>query len=80
MGQFGMGTAKGPTFGLFDSLQEWVEKGTPVEDVFATKYAPGADGKIKAVMTRPLCAYPKIAKYKGTGDSNEADSFQCAEP
>jgi len=71
---------KGATFGLFDSLQEWVEKGTPVEDVFATKYAPGADGKIKPVMTRPLCAYPKTAKYKGTGDSNEADSFQCAEP
>jgi feruloyl esterase len=80
LGQFGVGPAKGPKYGLFDSLEEWVEKGTPVEDVFATKYAPGADGKIKPVLSRPLCAYPKIAKYKGTGDTNEADNFECAEP
>jgi hypothetical protein len=80
LGQFGLSPAKGPQYGIFDLLQDWVEKGTPVEDVFATKYAPGADGKIKPVMTRPLCAYPKVAKYKGTGDTNEADNFECAVP
>jgi feruloyl esterase len=78
LGQFGLSPAKGPRFGIFDSLQDWVEKGTPVEDVFATKYAPGADGKMKPVMTRPLCAYPKVAKYKGTGDSSDPASFECA--
>ena len=77
-GQFGAATTKGSPFGLFDSLQDWVEKGAPAEEVFATKYAPGADGKIKAVMTRPLCAYPKVAKYKGTGDTSEASNFECA--
>jgi feruloyl esterase len=80
LGQFGLGPAKGPQFGLFDSLQDWVEKGSPDEDLFATKYAPGADGKITAVMTRPLCAYPKVAKYKGTGDSNDPGSFECSAP
>jgi hypothetical protein len=79
-GQFGAATAKGEQFGLFDSLQAWVEKGAPAEEVFATKYAPGADGKIKAAMTRPLCAYPKVAKYKGAGDTNDAANFACAEP
>jgi feruloyl esterase len=79
-GQFGMAAAKGPQFGLFDSLQNWVEKGTPDEDIFATKYAPGADGALKPVMTRPLCSYPKVAKYNGSGDSNDAGSFTCAEP
>jgi feruloyl esterase len=79
-GQFGMETAKGEKYGLFDSIQDWVEKGSPAEDVFATKYAPGEGGAMKPVMTRPLCAYPKVAKYKGTGDTNDAASFTCAEP
>jgi hypothetical protein len=30
--------------------------------------------------TRPLCPYPKVAKYKGSGDVNRAESFTCAEP
>ncbi len=77
-GQFGMETAKGPKFGLFDSLLDWVEKGSPIEDVFATKYEPSAGGARKAVMTRPLCAYPKVAKYNGSGDTNDAANFTCA--
>src|SRR6266702_226931 len=79
-GQFGMATAKGPQHGLFDLLQAWVEKGSPDENVIATKYAPGEDGSMKAVMTRPLCAYPAVAEYKGSGDSNDASSFVCARP
>jgi feruloyl esterase len=80
LGQFGLAPAKGPQFGIFDSLEDWVEKGAPVENVFATKYAPAPDGKIKPVMTRPLCAYPAIAKYKGAGDTNQADNFECTQP
>ena len=30
--------------------------------------------------TRPLCAFPKIAKYKGTGSTDEASSFVCTQP
>jgi len=79
-GQFGLETAKGPKYGLFDSLENWVVKGTPADDVVATKFAPGADGVTKAVMTRPLCAYPSVAKYKGSGDSSDAANFACAKP
>jgi feruloyl esterase len=28
-------------------------------------------------MTRPLCAYPQAAKYKGSGDTNDAANFVC---
>ena len=79
-GQFGMGTVKGPAYGLFDSLEDWVEKGSPDEDVVATKYAPDADGSLKPVMTRPLCAYPSVAVFKGAGDSNDAANFLCHKP
>jgi feruloyl esterase len=29
-------------------------------------------------MTRPLCVYPRIAKYKGAGDANDAANFVCS--
>jgi feruloyl esterase len=79
-GQLGMETATGPKHGLFDSLQGWVEKGSPAEDVVATKYAPGENGTRKTVMTRPLCAYPSVAKYNGSGDSSNAANFACVKP
>jgi len=80
LGQAGMETVKGPKFGLFDSLENWVEKGAPVEDVYATKYEMGPGGAMKAGITRPLCAYPAVAKYKGTGDTNDGANFVCAQP
>jgi feruloyl esterase len=30
-----------------------------------------------ASRTRPLCPYPAVAKYKGSGDPDSADSFRC---
>jgi len=34
----------------------------------------------KTVRTRPLCAYPGIARYNGRGGINQAESFTCAKP
>ena len=79
-GQFGLQTAKGSSFGLFDSLVNWVEKGAPEENVTATKYGQGENGAPKVVMTRPLCAWPKVVKYSGSGDTNDAANFTCAAP
>lgn len=74
-GQFGSQTFKGPQYGLFDSLQNWVEKGSPDETVIATKYEAA-----KPAFTRPLCAYPKVARYSGSGDQNDAANFACVAP
>lgn len=79
-GQFGLETAKGSKYGLFDSLVNWVEKGAPDENITATKYGVDEKGAAKAVMTRPLCAYPKVPKYSGSGDANDAASFTCTAP
>jgi len=79
-GQFGIESAKGPKYGLFDSVENWVEKGSPDESVIATKYAQGKDGATETVFTRPLCAWPKVARYSGSGDSNDAANFACAAP
>jgi len=79
-GQLGTPTAKGSTFGVFDSLESWVEKGAPEEDLTSTKYGSGADVGRRVVKTRPLCAWPKVVTYKGSGDVNDAGSFVCGEP
>jgi hypothetical protein len=30
-------------------------------------------------MTRPICAYPAMARYAGKGDTSDAANFRCAE-
>jgi hypothetical protein len=30
--------------------------------------------------TRPLCPYPQVARYKGTGSIDDAASFSCVAP
>jgi Tannase and feruloyl esterase len=67
---------------IFTSLVEWVENGKAPDKIIATKYRDEeADRPVaeKAVeMTRPLCPYPEAARYKGTGNPNQAESFVCA--
>jgi Tannase and feruloyl esterase len=60
------------------ALELWVEKGTAPSSLTATKNASEMDPSKGAKFTRPLCPYPQSAKYKGSGDPNEASSFTCA--
>jgi len=64
-----------PPHSLDASLEQWVEKGTAPSIVIASKFE-GQD-RTKAKMTRPLCPYPQAAKYKGSGDTNDAVNFVC---
>ena len=58
------------------ALAQWVESGTAPEELIATKYQ-GDDPTKPIVMQRPACAYPKMARYTGSGDTNAAASFVC---
>ena len=76
-GQFGDAPFDDPEHNAFAALERWVEKGVAPSQVIATKYVD--DNPAKGVqMMRPLCPYPHVAKYRGTGDANEAASFVCA--
>lgn len=69
----------GPATDAFDPLQatvDWVEKGQAPEVIAASAAANNA---FFPNRTRPLCAYPKFAKYKGTGSLEDAANFTCAE-
>ncbi|HTS37988.1 MAG TPA: tannase/feruloyl esterase family alpha/beta hydrolase [Candidatus Solibacter sp.] len=66
---------------IFTALVQWVEKGKAPETIVAFKPSgKSADGGEPAngSMTRPLCPYPQSARYKGSGDPNNAASFSCA--
>ena len=55
------------------ALEAWVENGVAPDELVASKL--DADGS--TVLTRPLCPYPEVAIYDGTGDPNVARSFNC---
>jgi len=75
----GMGHCAGGTspnrFDALAALEPWVEKGTAPEKMIASQVAQGA-----TVRTRPLCPYPQVAKWNGTGSSDDAANFTCRQP
>jgi feruloyl esterase len=74
---FGMGGgAKDPQHNVALALEKWVEKGIAPNVIVAAKNE-GADSSKGAKMTRPLCPYPQVARYKGNGDTNDASNFAC---
>jgi feruloyl esterase len=74
-GQVGQLTSEDPQRSVDAALERWVEKGVAPGTIIASKYS--ADDRQHAKMTRPLCAYPQVAKYKGSGDTNDAANFVC---
>ncbi len=66
----------GPGPNVFDTLsalEEWREHNRPPERIIASGGAvPG--------RTRPLCVYPKVARYVGHGSINDAENFECVPP
>jgi feruloyl esterase len=71
--------AGGPStdqFDAFEALVTWVERGVAPDQIPATAGPrspwPG--------RTRPLCAYPQVARYVGKGSLDSASSFRCEAP
>ena len=62
----------------FEALQAWVEEGKAPDQIIYGHSMGGRGGKV--YRTRPVCAYPGIAKYKGSGDINDAANFTCVSP
>jgi len=70
MGHCGEGDQALDSFDFLSAVVEWVEKGTPPDFVLAS-------GRAFPDRTRPLCPYPQFAHYKGQGDPERADNFEC---
>lgn len=61
------------TYDVFAALVKWVEAGSAPERIIATA-GPGSPWPGRE---RPLCAFPKVARYDGHGDPEKAASFSC---
>ena len=59
------------------SVAARIHRETP-NSVLPNQYANPMNPKSGVEMTRPLCPYPEVAKYKGSGDMHKASSFVCA--
>ena len=68
----------GPGPNVFDALTPlvtWVESGVAPQTITATKFVNDTPPAVE--MTRPLCVYPKVAKYSGNGSTGIAANFTC---
>jgi pimeloyl-ACP methyl ester carboxylesterase len=70
MGHCAGGSTALDRFDLLDPIVNWVEKGQAPVSVNAT-------GKAFANRSRPLCPYPQHAHFKGQGDTEKAEYFEC---
>lgn len=64
MGGVGCGKAD-----WLSALANWVEKGIEPEAIIGENN----DGSV----SRPLCPHPQVARYNGSGSTDEADNFTC---
>jgi feruloyl esterase len=75
----GMGHCSGgdgtDTFDALSALDAWVQGGKAPDSLAASRVRAGATDR-----TRPLCAYPQVATYKGSGNTNDAANFSCKAP
>jgi hypothetical protein len=69
------GAGAAPT-GLNEAILRWVEEDQAPDKLIAEK----RDGSGKVIRTRPLFPYPQVAKYKGSGSTDEAVNFLCITP
>lgn len=60
------------TFDSLSALDHWRAEGKAPDSILASHNTNGVVDK-----TRPLCPYPQLARYKGTGDTNDASNFVC---
>ena len=59
-----------------EAIRAWVEDGEAPERLLASKL----DVQGNPTLTRPICPYPQVAEYNGTGDVNDEQSFRCVVP
>jgi feruloyl esterase len=68
------GGGPGPnTFDALAALDKWVGEGAEPQKIVASHSTDGAVDR-----TRPLCPYPQVARWTGTGSTDDAANFVCA--
>jgi hypothetical protein len=76
---------------MLDAITQWVEQGSAPERIVASNtdtvspfpsgglFDPRVAQNFPTGGTRPLCAYPRQARYLGSGATNDAANFECVD-
>jgi hypothetical protein len=62
------------------AMEAWVEQGLAPSKIIATRYKNAANPASGVVRTRPLCPYPGVASWSGSGSTDDAANFTCVTP
>jgi len=62
-------------FDMLAAMEQWVEQGKAPDRIEASRVRNGQTDR-----TRPLCPYPQVASYKGSGSTDESGNFVCKAP
>jgi tannase/feruloyl esterase len=70
------------SFDMQPGIEQWVESGNPPQSVPAAKYANDLAKLLgmplgEPTRTRPLCPYPQVAHWQGSGSTDDAANFSC---
>jgi hypothetical protein len=68
-GPFNPGNPVDPDHDVVGAVDRWVDQGLPPNRIIATKFADDIPANGDVAFTRPLCPYPQVAKYKGSGNT-----------
>lgn len=63
----------------FDAMVDWVENGVEPGALIGSRNA-NVDANYPNARTRPSCPYPEVARYSGTGSTDDAANFMCVPP
>jgi feruloyl esterase len=63
------------SFDPMSAMEQWAERAQAPAQMTASHVTNG-----RVDRTRPLCPYPQVAKYKGTGSTDNASNFICQQP
>ncbi|WP_321396954.1 tannase/feruloyl esterase family alpha/beta hydrolase [Emcibacter sp.] len=59
-------------FDMVDAIMKWTEEGIAPDRIIALGALDNGGQR-----TRPLCPYPQVAVYRGEGDTDQAENFEC---
>jgi len=62
------------------ALEQWVEQRSAPNKIIATKFKMDGNPASGLARTRPLCPYPQVARFSGSGSIDEAANFACVVP
>jgi feruloyl esterase len=65
---------------MTEALVRWVENSVEPGPIIATKYTIEGNPASGVARTRPLCPYPQVALYRGSGSIDDASNFSCRMP